>query len=94
MAIRKLILAHHKEGMTISAISKAVRVSESAIYRLFQKERRTGKIEPTYQNSGRKSEVNDQKLRKMDDLVTKTPAITLAEIKQIVHLSIQKIGGQ
>ncbi|MFT8887835.1 MAG: helix-turn-helix domain-containing protein [Ethanoligenens sp.] len=90
IAIRKLILAHRKEGMTISAISKAVRVSESAIYRLFQKARRAEKIEPTYQNSSRKPEVDDQKLREMDDLVTKSPDITLAEIKQIMHLSIQK----
>jgi AcrR family transcriptional regulator len=37
MKIREIIVADRKDGMTVNAISLAVRVSESAIYRLFQK---------------------------------------------------------
>jgi transposase len=64
MDIRKIIVADHKHGMEIKAISKAARVSESAIYRLLQKKRKTGTIEPSYQGSGSQSEVTAEKLAK------------------------------
>jgi len=88
--IRKIIIADRKDGMTVNAISQAVRVSESAIYRLFQKKLEAGSIEPSYQNSGRKPEVTPEKLVKMELLVTKNPDITLAEIKETMHLSMQR----
>jgi DNA-binding Lrp family transcriptional regulator len=47
--IRKIIVADREDGMTVKAISRAVRVSESAIYRLFQKIRKTGTIKTSYQ---------------------------------------------
>lgn len=90
MEVRKIIIADRQDGMTINAISQAVRVSESAIYRLFQKERDTGSIEPSYQNCGRPSEVNTEKLNDMEELVTRDPDITLSEIKEKMHLSIKE----
>ena len=51
MEIRKIIIADHDDGMKVKAISRAVRVSTSAIYRLLQKKQRIGTIEPSYQNS-------------------------------------------
>ena len=90
MKIREIIIADRKDGMTISAISKAVRVSESAIYRLFQKKRDTGSIEPSYQNCGRTPEANAEKLNEMEKLVTSDPDITLSEIKETMHLTMQK----
>lgn len=68
--IREIIIADRKDGMTINAISQAVRVSESAIYRLFQKKRDTGSIEPSYQNCGRPPEANAENLNEMENLVT------------------------
>jgi transposase len=90
MKIREVIVADRRDGMTVRVISKALRVSESAAYRLFQKRRETGSIEPSYQNCGKKSEVTAEKLIKMDALVTGNSDITLAEIKEAKHLSIQK----
>jgi transposase len=90
MEIRKIIIADRKDGMTINAISQAVRVSESAIYRLFQKKRDTGSIEPSYQNCGRPPEVNAEKLNELEELVTSDSDITLAEIKERMQLSMQK----
>lgn len=90
MNIRKVIKADYDEGIKVSEISKVVRVSQSAIYRLLQKERDTGSIEPTYQNSGRKSEVDAEKLATIDTLISENPDITLSEIKESMNLSIQK----
>lgn len=88
--IREVIVEDRKDGMTVRAISKAVRVSESAIYRLFQKKRETGSIDPTYKNCGRNSEVTAEKLNDMETLILENPDITLAEIKETMQLSIQK----
>jgi transposase len=90
MKIREIIEADRKDGMTVKAISQALRVSESAIYRLFQRKRKSGNIEPSYQNCGKKSEVTAEKLNEMNALVTENPDITLAEIRETLHLSIQK----
>lgn len=90
MEIRKIIVADYEDGMEIKTISQAVRVSTSAIYRLLEKNRKTGTIKPSYENIGRQSEVTQDKLIKMNALVTENPDITLAEIKEAMHLSIQK----
>ena len=88
--IRKIIIADYDDGMSVGSISQAVRVSTSAIYRLLEKRRKTGSIEPSYENSGRQSEVTPEKLTKMEELIAENPDITLAEIKEAMHLSIQK----
>jgi transposase len=90
MKIREIIIADRKDGMTINAISKAVRVSESTIYRLFLKKQKTGSIEPRYYNCGKKPEVTAEKLIKMESLVIENTDITLEEIKEAMHLSMQK----
>ncbi len=90
MNIREIIVADRKDGMPVKAISRAVRVSESAIYRLFLKKRKTGTIKPCYKNCGKRPEVTAKKLEEMDLLVKGNPDITLAEIKETMHLSIQK----
>lgn len=90
MEIRKIIVADYDEGMEIKSISRAVRVSTSAIYRLLAKKQKTGTIEPSYENSGRQSEVTPDKLKEMESLIAENPDITLAEIKEAMHLSIQK----
>ena len=90
MEIRKIIIADHDDGMKVESISRAVRVSTSAIYRLLEKKQKTGTIKPSYENSGRQSEVTPDKLAKMETLIAENPDITLAEIKEAMHLSIQK----
>ena len=90
MEIRKIIVADYDDGMEVKLISRAVRVSISAIYRLLEKKKKTGTIEPSYENSGRQSEVTPAKLAKMKALVAENSDITLDEIKESMHLSIQK----
>ena len=90
MEIRKIIIADHNDGMKVKSISLAVRVSTSAIYRLLERRQKTGKIEPSYENSGRQSEVTADKLAEMKTLIAENPDITLVEIKEAMHLSIQK----
>lgn len=90
MEIRKIIVADYDDGMKVKSISQAVRVSTSAIDRLLEKRRKTGSIEPSYENSGRQSEVTPEKLAKMEALITENPDITLAEIKEAMNLFIQK----
>lgn len=90
MEIRKIIVADYDDGIKVESISLAVRVSTSAIYRLLKKRQKTGTIEPSYENSGRQSEVTADKLAKMEMLIAENPDITLAEIKETMHLSIQK----
>lgn len=90
MEIRKIIVADYDDGMSVKSISRAVRVSTSAIYRLLEKKRKTGTLEPSYENIGRRLEVTPDKLAKMKALVAENSDITLAEIKEAMHLSIQK----
>lgn len=90
MKVREIIVADYDDGMNVASISRAVRVSTSAIYRLLEKRRKTGSIEPSYENCGRQSEVTPEKLTKMEALIAKNPDITLAEIKEAMHLSIRK----
>ena len=85
MNVRKIIVADREDGMTVKAISRAVRVSESAIYRLFQKKRKTGTIKPCYKNCGKRSEVTAKELEEMDLPVKGNPDITLAEIKETTN---------
>jgi transposase len=90
MEIRKIIVADYDDGMNVKSISRAVRVSVSAIYRLLEKKKKTGTIDPSYENIGRQSEVTPDKLGTMKALIAENPDITLAEIKESMHLSIQK----
>ena len=90
MEIRKIIVADYDEGMRVESISRAVRVSTSAIYRLLEKRQKTGTIEPSYEKSGRQSEVTAEKLAKMGALIAENSDITLAQIKETMHLFIQK----
>ena len=90
MEIRKIIVADYDEGMRVESISRAVRVSTSAIYRLLEKRQKAGTIEPSYEKSGRQSEVTAEKLAKMEALIAENSDITLAQIKETMHLFIQK----
>ena len=90
MEIRKIIVADYGEGMRVESISRAVRVSTSAIYRLLEKRQKAGTIEPSYEKSGRQSEVTAEKLAKMEALIAENSDITLAQIKETMHLFIQK----
>ena len=64
MEIRKIVVADYDEGRKVESISRVVRVSTSAIYRLLKKRQKTGTIEPSYEKSGRQSEVTAEKLAK------------------------------
>ena len=90
MEIRKIIVADYDEGMRAESISREVRVSTSAIYRLLEKRQKAGTIEPSYEKSGRQSEVTAEKLAKMGALIAENSDITLAQIKETMHLFIQK----
>ena len=90
MEIRKIIVADYDDGMKVEAISQAVRVSTSAIYRLLEKRQKTGTIKPSYENIGRQSEVTPEKLVEMEALIAENSDITLMEIKEAMHLSIRK----
>ena len=89
MEIRKIVVADYDEGRKVESISRVVRVTTSAIYRLLKKRQKTGTIEPSYEKSGRQSEVTAKKLAKMKALITENSDITLSEIKEAMHLSIQ-----
>jgi transposase len=90
MAVREIIIADHKDGMSVPAISEAFRVSEGTIYRLLRTERETGSIGSRSHNSGRKPEVGAERLSEMEAMVAENPDITLQEIKEAINLSIQK----
>ena len=90
MEIRKIVVSDYDEGMKVESISRVVRVSTSAIYRLLKKRQKTGTIEPSYEKSGRQSEVTAEKLAKIKALIAENSDITLAQIKETMHLFIQK----
>lgn len=90
MEIRKLIKENYDAGMSVKAICNTFQVGKSSVYRFKERDHEAGTIEPAYQNCGRKPEVCAEKLEEMDALIAGNPDITLAEIKEKMHLSIQK----
>jgi transposase len=76
--------------MSVKGICDAFRVGKSSVYRFKQRERETGTIEPTNSNCGRKSEVCAKKMKEFDVLIFGNSDITLTEVKEQMHLSIQK----
>jgi transposase len=86
--LRERILASYdaREG-TREETANRYRVSLGMVKKLLQQRRKTGDIRPRHHYSGRKPKILDAHRRRMRDLLSLQPDMTLAELRQATALS-------
>jgi len=86
--LRERILASYdaREG-TREETANRYRVSLGMVKKLLQQRRKTGDIRPRHHYSGRKPKILDPHRRRMRDLLSRQPDMTLAELRQATALS-------
>ena len=86
--LRERILASYdaREG-TREETADRYRVSLGMVKKLLQQRRKTGDIRPRHHYSGRKPKILDAHRRRMRDLLSLQPDMTLAELRQATALS-------
>ncbi len=86
--LRERILAScdAREG-TREETANRYRVSLGLVKKLLQQRRKTGDIRPRHHYSGRKPKILDPHRRRMRDLLSRQPDMTLAELRQATALS-------
>ena len=86
--LRERILASYdaREG-TREETANRYRVSLGMVKKLLQQRRKTGDIRPRHHYSGRKPKILDPHRRRMRDLLSLQPDMTLAELRQATALS-------
>jgi transposase len=86
--LRERILASYdaREG-TREETANRYRVSLGMVKKLLQQRRKTGDIRPRHHYSGRKPKILDPHRRRMRDLLSRQPDLTLAELRAATTLS-------
>lgn len=87
---RELIISNLEQGMTQAEASRIFRVHPTTVWRILQRYRATQSVESASRNSGRRSELDTEGLKKMKDLVESNPDITLEEIRETMGLRMKK----
>lgn len=86
--LRERILASYDAGEgTREETANRYRVSLGMVKKLLQQRRKTGDIRPRHHYSGRKPKILDPHRRRMRDLLSRQPDMTLAELRQATALS-------
>lgn len=88
LEVRKKIVQARLSGKTIAEICQLYDVKATAVSRLLRMERETGSIVPRTYMRGRKPALSKEDLARMRTLLLEKPTITLAEIKETMHLTI------
>ena len=86
--IRKLIVSARKDGMKLKDIEKAYHVKKSSVYSFLNLNKETGDVLPRTHNSGRKPTLDENGLKRLENLLQERPDITLEEIKEEMDLPI------
>jgi len=86
--LRERILASYDahEG-TRDEIANRYRVSLGMVKKLLQQRRQTGDIGPRHHFSGRKPKILDRHRRRMRQLLSRQPDLTLAELREATALA-------
>lgn len=87
--VRERIIEARKRGITVSELSKSYGVSGRSIFKLQALYRATGSIAPRTHTRGRKSTIDTEMLKQIDQTIQKTPDITLEELREKLRLPIQ-----
>lgn len=74
--------------MQIKEIEKAYHVKKSSIYNFLDLDQKTGDVIPKTCNCGRKPTLDEDGLKRLENLLQEQPDITLEEIKEKLDLSI------
>jgi len=78
----------HNEGKSVPEIASELNVKKTFIYDMLTLQRETGSIDPKPASGGRKAEIDDERLEQLAAIVTRTPDITLLEIKEELGLNV------
>jgi transposase len=86
--LRKRIIEARENGDTVPKIMREKNVSKSTVDRLMRSYRGTGSYEPLPLNNGRKSNLTDEQLEQVRQMITQRPDITINELIQALSLPI------
>lgn len=87
MDLRERVVAAHDEGVKPEELEERYRISERSVYRLLERRRETGSIEPLYGKPGPKPVLGEH-LPKLRELVKAQPDATLEELRQKLGISV------
>ena len=87
---RELIISNLERGMTQEEASRIFGVHRTTIWRILRRYRTTQSVESDSRNSGRHSELDEEGLKKLKELVESNPDITLEKIRETMGLSMKK----
>ena len=87
---RELIISNLEHGMTQEEASRIFGVHRTTIWRILRRYRTTQSVESDSCNSGRHSELDEEGLNKLKELVESNPDITLEKIRETMGLSMKK----
>lgn len=82
MDLRKRVAHACDSGMTVAAVAARFDVSVAWVYRLLQRRRETGSINPRKQTKFRGRALSSDEERRLVFLITVQPDATLAELQQ------------
>jgi len=97
----RILTSYDNEEGTREEIAHRYRVSLGMVKKLLQQRRHTGDIKPRHHRSGRKPIIIQTHCRKMQDLLSKKPDLTLSELREAVglncslpaiHYALEKMG--
>ena len=85
--LRERIVSAYDDGEgTREEIAKRFRVSLGMVKKLLQQRRSTGDIAPRHHRSGRKPKITPEQRRRLADLVSQRPDMTLEELRIAVDV--------
>lgn len=79
--LRKRVLRACESGMPVERVAATYDVSRAWVYRLVQRRRETGSIEPRRQTKFRRRSLSSQQEDRLVGLITAQPDATLAELQ-------------
>lgn len=86
---RQRIIQARERGVTVAELSRCYGVSEQSIYKLLARYRTTGDVSARTYTRGRKSTLGEKEMQQIDEVLQKTPDITLKELREKLQLPIQ-----
>jgi transposase len=85
--IRNRVIRKRNEGKTVAQIMSELDVKQTFVYDMLKLYVATGSVAPKQANGGRPRSISEEELLQIETLITETPDITLAEIKDTLSLS-------
>lgn len=85
--LRERVVRAHDEGVTISELEQRYRVSKRTVYRLLERRRETGTIEPKPRSGGPKPRLMAH-VEQVKKMIAQQPDATLEELRERLGIRV------